>query len=299
MNKRIQAIAAAVLAVGLSSARAQEPAAPAMAPGEMGSMPETGSSGKSGAAQDGDMGMGPMSMQGGSPPPGARDPNAYADGYVRGPLKLGDEHSFGSLLVDRLEAVNTSDGNFAAYDLLGWYGRTYDRAVLKAEGHIERGRFRDARTELLWGHAVAIYWDTQLGARYDSGGGPGRGWLAFGIQGLAPYWFHVDATAYAGNQGRTAFRLAAEYELLFTQKLILQPRIELNAYGKSDPARGLGSGLSDLNAGLRLRYEIRREFAPYVGVEWSGRFGGTAELARAAGARASEMRLLAGVRFWF
>ncbi len=299
MNMRVSLATAVLLALGVSSVRAQEPAAPAMSPGEMGAMPGMNQGGKSGTAQDGAMDMGSMSMQGGSPPPGARDPNAYADGYVRGPLKLGDEHNFGSLLVDRLERGYARGNSFTAYDLLGWYGRTYDRAVLKAEGDYAGGKLQDARTELLWGHAVAAFWDTQLGVRYDSGVGPDRKWLAFGIQGLAPYWFHMDATAYAGDQGRTALRLAAEYELLFTQKLILQPRIELNAYGKGDPARGLGAGLSNLNAGLRLRYEIRREFAPYIGVEWSGKFSGTADLARASGARTSEARLVAGVRFWF
>lgn len=313
MNKQVGLITAAMLALGISSVQAQEPAAPAMAPGEMGSMPGMGEGGKSGAAQDsgqgmntmnrsGGMDMGSMSMQGGSPPPDARDPNAYADGYGFGPLprpRMGDEQNFGSLLVERLERVYARDQSSTAYDLLGWYGRTYDRAVLKAEGDYAGGRLQDARTELLWGHAVAIFWDTQLGVRYDSGVGPDRKWLAFGVQGLAPYWFHVDATAYAGDQGRTALRLAAEYDLLFTQKLILQPRIEANAYGKSDPARELGSGLSGLSAGVRLRYEIRREFAPYIGVEWNGTFGGTADFARAAGARARETRLVAGLRFWF
>jgi copper resistance protein B len=152
---------------------------------------------------------------------------------------------------------------------------------------------------LLWGHAVAAYWDTQLGVRYDSGVGTDRKWLAFGVQGLAPYWFEVEATAYAGEQGRTAFRLEAEYELLLTQKLILQPRIEANFYGKRDVARELGSGLSDLAAGVRLRYEIRREFAPYIGIERADKFGATADFARAAGHDTQETRIVAGLCFWF
>ena len=135
--------------------------------------------------------------------------------------------------------------------------------------------------------------------RYDSGVGPDRKWLAFGVQGLAPYWFEVDATVYAGEQGRSAFRLEAEYELLLTQKLILQPRIETNFYGRRDAARELGSGLSDLAAGVRLRYEIRRELAPYVGIERSGKFGETADFARAAGHDSQETRVVAGLRFWF
>lgn len=239
------------------------------------------------------------SMQGGSPPPDARDPHAWSDGYARGPLHLADEHGTGSLLVDRLESVSARDNVSTEYDLQAWYGRLYDRAVLKAEGEVDGGKFHDARTELLWGHAVRAYWDTQLGVRHDSGEKPDRNWLALGIQGLAPYWFEVDATAYVGEQGRTALRLAGEYELLLTQKLILQPRVEANFYGKSDDARERGSGLSDATLGLRLRYEIRREFAPYVGIERSNKYGGSADFARADGQRASESRAVAGLRFWF
>ena len=121
----------------------------------------------------------------------------------------------------------------------------------------------------------------------------------FGIQGLAPYWFEVDADVYVGDEGRTALRLDAEYELLLTQKLILQPRIEANFYGKRDAERALGAGLSDLTVAVRLRYELWREFAPYVGIERAGKFGATAEYARAAGEETKETRLVAGVRFRF
>jgi copper resistance protein B len=212
---------------------------------------------------------------------------------------MGDVHNFYGLLVDRLERVRTRDNASTEYDLQAWYGRDYDRVVLKAEGERDGGRLQEARTELLWGHAVAAYWDTQLGLRYDGGTEPSRQWLAFGVQGLAPYWFELETTAYFGEQGRTALRFAAEYELLLTQKLILQPRLETNLYGKRDEARALGHGLSDLVAGVRLRYEIRREFAPYVGIERSGKFGGTADFARADGKQTMETRVVAGLRFWF
>lgn len=263
--------------------------------GDMNSMP-----GMDHGAGGGAMEMGPM--QGGSAPPGARDPNAYSDGYGLGPIprpRMGDQHNFGFLLVDRLEATRARGNTSAAYDVQAWYGRDYNRAVVKAEGGVDQGKLQDARTELLWGHAIATYWDTQLGVRYDSGIGPGRGWLAFGVQGLAPYWFDVEATAYVGNQGRTALRLSTSYDLLLTQKLILQPRIDANFYGKRDPEREIGSGLSNVTAGMRLRYQLRREFAPYIGVEWGGKFGGTAEYARLAGQRTKETRLIAGVRAWF
>ena len=249
------------------------------------------------------------SMQGGTAPADARDPNAYSGGYtldsgpytLPGPrqLRMADEHNFGSLLVDRLEAVRTSDNTSAAYDILAWYGRDYDRAVLKSEGDYDNGAMEEASTELLWGHAITAYWNSELGLRYDSGEGPNRTWLAFGVQGLAPYWFETNATGYIGQDGRSAMKLEAEYEMLFTQKLILQPRIEADIYGKDDTERGTGSGLSQVTAGLRLRYEIRREFAPYVGIEWAGLFSKTADFARAAGLDSKKTRVVAGIRFWF
>ena len=276
-------IAGLALTLGASLARAQEPVP----------MPDM---------NHGGMSMGPASMQGGSAPPDARDPHAFSDGYDFGPIprpRLADEHNFGSLVVDRIENVNTRDNSFVTYDVSAWYGRDYDRAVVKAEGEVDGGKLQETRTELLWSHAVAAYWDAQLGARYDGGVDPGRSWLAFGVQGLAPYWFEMDVAAYVGEEGRTAFRLSAEYDLLLTQRLILQPSFEANAYGKRDAERSLGSGLSDLAAGLRLRYEIRREFAPYVGIERAAKFGGTADFARAAGEHTAETRYVAGARFWF
>lgn len=252
---------------------------------------------------------GDMHMQGGSAPPDARDPHAYSDGYTleSGPyarpgpraLRMADEHNFGALLVDRLERGYANHGHSTTYDAQAWFGRDYDRLVVKAEGDVASGKLQEARTELLWGHAIAPFWDAQLGARYDSGTGPDRSWLAFGVQGLAPYWFEVDAAAYVGDRGRTALRLGAEYELLLTQRLILQPRIELNAYGKSDDERRIGSGLSEAQTGLRLRYAFTRQFAPYIGIERTGKFGRTADLARADGEKTGVTRWVAGVRFWF
>ncbi|BDB28184.1 copper resistance protein B [Cupriavidus sp. P-10] len=258
----------------------------------------------------GAMDHGDMKMQGGSAPADARDPHAYSGGYQLGvgqyaladkrQLVMADEHLFASVLVDRLEWAHASGENAAAYEVQAWFGNSYDKLVLKAEGEAAKGRMHDARTELLWGHAVASYWDTQLGLRNDAGSGrPARNWLAFGIQGLAPYWFEVDATAYVGTSGRTALRLAAEYELLLTQRLILQPRIEANLYGKNDPETGIGSGLSSGTVGVRLRYEFSRQFAPYIGVERYQAFGNTADMIRTAGGRAGETRFVAGVRLWF
>jgi copper resistance protein B len=306
-SHRSRFTAAAVLALGLTGAQAQEPAAPtttdeaASMPGMDHSQMDHATTPATPANASPHAGHEMRGMQGGPAPADARDPHAYAEGYRLSPsaAHMGGHQSFSGLIVDRLEAVGTRDTTTAAYDLHAWYGGTYDRTVFKAEGDVDDGTIEDARTELLWGHAVAIYWDTQLGARWDSGGGENRGWLALGLEGLAPYWFEVEATAYVGDRGRTALRLATEYELLLTQRLVLQPRVEANFYGQSDPERGLGAGLSDLVAGVRLRYEIRREFAPYVGVEWAGKFGTTADLARAAGADPEETRVVAGLRLWY
>jgi len=246
--------------------------------------------------------MSESTVQGGSAPADARDPHAYSDGYTFGAgpkLRLGDEHNFASLLFDRLESVRTSDTTATVYDLMAWYGRDYDRAVLKAEGHIEDGKAEESSLELVWSHAIMAYWDTQLGIRHDSGVGPDRNWLAFGVKGLAPYWFEVDATAYIGTEGRTAMGIEAEYEIPFTQQLILQPRIETMLYGKEDIENGIGKGLAEITLGMRLRYEFIREFGPYIGVEWKSLQGETASMARDAGLDTRETLYIAGVRMWF
>ena len=256
----------------------------------------------------------PMRMQGGNAPADARDPDAYSGGYQLGHglyalphaegftphhLMMADQQNFASVLIDRLERSGSSRGVETVYDGRATFGTAYEKLVIKAEGEGARGKIADARTELLWGRAVGAYWDTQLGLRNDAGSGrPGRNWLAFGVQGLAPYWFELEATAYLGEGGRTALRLAGEYELLITQRLILQPRIETSFHGQTDPAVHIGSGLASAAAGIRLRYEINRQFAPYIGVERTGAYGSTADMARAAGERPRQTRWVAGVRMW-
>ncbi len=247
------------------------------------------------------MDMGAMNMQGGGPPPDARDPD-YSDGVDYGSMRgmdMDDDAKHLYVLFDNLEYRYNSDGNAQAIDAQAWYGGDRNKLWLKLDGERSDGRLGATRTEVLWNHAISTYWGAQVGLRHDLGDGPTRNWTAIGVQGLAPYWFDLEATAYVGQSGRTALRVEAEYELLFTQRLILQPDVEVNFYGMDDPARGIGSGLSDLDVGLRLRYEITRKFAPYVGVAWSRKFGNTADYARVAGEDAQDTQLVAGFRIWF
>jgi copper resistance protein B len=247
------------------------------------------------------MDMQGMQMQGGKAPPDARSAD-YSNGIGYGSMPgmhMLDDAALGMLLIDRLEYFDGRNGNGVALDAQGWYGTGANKLWVKAEGERSAGRLQDLRTEALWARPIGIYWNTQLGVRHDFGVGPGRTWAAFGVQGLAPYWFDVEATFYVGQAGRTAFRFESEYELLLTQRLILQPRFEMNLYGRDDPARGIGSGLSNAEVGLRLRYEFSRKFAPYVGVEFERKFGRTADFAHNAGEPAFDPRLVAGLHFWF
>lgn len=214
-------------------------------------------------------------------------------------MQMDDTARTGMVLLDQLEWRDSAEGSAAVWEAEGWYGGDYDKVWLRTEGERVDGTTQNARADLLWDRVVARWWSVQAGAREDFGQGPARTWAAIGVQGLAPYWFNTEATFYVGDAGRTAFRLKMEYELLLTQRLILQPEGEANLYGKSDPARQLGSGLSDLEIGLRLRYEVRRQFAPYVGLVWSRNFGGTAAFVREAGGSARDVQLVAGVRAWF
>jgi copper resistance protein B len=232
-----------------------------------------------------------------TPPAPPEQPMAdMSDAQMADVMQMHDDAAFGMFKLDQFE--HALEGSTSAWEAEAWYGSDFDKLWLRSQDAHESGR-SDLRTELFWDHAFAAFWDWQLGARHDSGSGPQRDWAAFGVQGLAPYWIELEATAYLGEQGRSAARLRAEYELLLTQKLILQPELELDLYGKSDRQRQVGAGLSDATFGLRLRYEIRREFAPYVGIVWTRRFGDAADFARAAGHDASDAQVVAGLRIWF
>jgi copper resistance protein B len=213
-------------------------------------------------------------------------------------MGMNDRALFGKVMLDRLE---WRDAEVASYewDAAAWYGGDFNKVWLASEGEHVGGAVADARVELLWDRILTAWWSTRLGLREDAGVGPTRDWLAFGIAGLAPGFFELEAMAFVGDSGRTAMRLSADYDLLITQHLVLQPEAEVNVYGSDDPERFIGSGLSDLDIGLRLRYELRREFAPYLGVSWSKRFGASADFAEAAGEDPDELSFVLGIRLWF
>jgi len=230
-----------------------------------------------------------MVLPGPAPAAGpAQEPHAH----------MADNPWHGQVLLDQLEWQDAAGGALA-WDLTAWAGTDNHRALLRAEGGREDGVTEENRLELLWWRPLTARWDLVLGIRQDLEPGSPRSYVAAGVQGLAPGWIHVEATAYFGERGQSAASMKAGPELLLTNRLILAPQVELEAYGRDDEANGIGSGLGEVTAGLRLRYEIRREVAPYVGVEWSGKLGDTGDLAREAGESVRDARWVAGLRTWF
>ncbi|BCT92479.1 copper resistance protein B [Lysobacter helvus] len=176
-----------------------------------------------------------------------------------------------------------------------WIGTDTDKLWLRSEGERIDERTEAADLEVLYGKPIARWWDLVAGVRHDFKPGASQDWAAIGVTGTTPYKIELEATAYIGASGRTAARIEAEYEALLTNRLILQPLVELNLNGKDDPARHVGAGLSTAEAGLRLRYEVTRQFAPYIGVVYERAFGDTADLRHDA----SDTRVVAGFRIWF
>ncbi|MQQ34713.1 copper resistance protein CopB [Pseudomonas sp. SZ57] len=202
-------------------------------------------------------------------------------------------------LADKLEWQDANDGSALAWDLSGWIGGDIDRLLLRSEGERTNGKTEEAEIQALWGHSISPWWDVVAGARQDFKPGAPQTWAAFGLQGQAISDLDIEATAFIGEAGQTAARLEADYDLQLTSNVVLQPTAELNFYGKNDPQRGNGSGLSTSEFGLRLRYEIIPQFAPYIGVSWDRSYGKTADYAREDDEDTQDARLVVGVRMWF
>ena len=208
--------------------------------------------------------------------------------------------AFSKLMLDRLEYRMGEGANTSHWEGEGWIGGDINRFAFKTEGEGEaRGRLEHAEVQALYSRAIDPWFNLEAGVRHDFSPGQDRSYAVIGIDGLAPYWFEVSAQAFLSTKGEAHARLEASYDQRITQRLILQPAAEMNFAAQDVPELGIGSGLSDIELGLRLRYEFAREFAPYVGVNWQRKLGDTARFARADGDDASATALVMGVRFWF
>jgi len=231
--------------------------------------------------------------------------DAYSDPAEMGRVRasLWKEHgggSFSQIMFNLAEYRIRKGRDGFRWDGEGWFGTDIDRLVVKSEGE---GRFGDgvesAEIQALYSRAIDPYFNLQAGIRHDLPPNPSRTYATLGVEGLAPYWFEVEAAVFLSDKGDVLARVEGYYDQRITQRLILQPRVEFNLAAQDVRAAGIGSGLSDAELGLRLRYEIRREFAPYVGISYDRTFGDTARFARASGEKAGATSLVAGVRAWF
>lgn len=211
----------------------------------------------------------------------------------------GDDPLLSKVMLDQLEIRDVEGDNLLVLAGQAWIGKDLHKLWLKTELERVDNETEEAELQALYSQAVSTYWDFQVGVRHDYQPTPSRSWAVIGFQGLAPYFFEIDTALFIGESGRTALRLEAEYEMLFTQRLVLSPEIEVNFYGQNDVETGVGSGLSDVQMGLRLRYEIRREFAPYIGVNWVKKYGNSADFASSAGQDVEDTQLVIGLRAWF
>ena len=199
----------------------------------------------------------------------------------------------------RAEIDTQIDGeNAFNWDGEAWIGGDRNRLWLKSEGEIEDGDTHSAEIQALWSRSVADFWDVQTGLRVDLEPDTTT-YLVIGLQGLAPYQFETEATAFVSEHGDISARFHQSLDFHFTQRLVAEPHIEVNAYAQDIEARNIGAGLSDVEVGLQLRYEISRKFAPYVDLVWERALGETASLMRADGEDIEGSALRAGIRFWF
>lgn len=216
--------------------------------------------------------------------------------------QLAVEHGgsrYWKVMAETLEVRPSSAGDTYAWEGEAWYGGDIHRLVLKTEGEGGGGDLHAAEVQALYGRAIGPYFNLQAGVRQDLQPRPRRTYATVGFEGVAPYWFELEGVLFLSNKGELSARLEGSYDLRLTQKLILEPRAELNISAEDTPALGLGNGLTDAELGLRLRYAFTPEFAPYIGVNYERKLGDTADLARTAGEGAGETRLVVGLRAWF
>ena len=204
------------------------------------------------------------------------------------------------ILFDLAEYQPRPGGDGYRWESDAWFGGDIDRLQIKTEGEGKFGEpIDDFEVQALYSRAISPFWNAHVGIRHDIAPNPSRTYAVVGVEGLAPYWLHLTGQLFLSDKGDVRARFEGSYDERITQKLILQPRFELNLSAQNMPAIGVGSGLTSFEVGARLRYEFRKEFAPYIGVEWSGQTGDTARYTRLAGEKPNAVNVVAGVRFWF
>jgi copper resistance protein B len=219
--------------------------------------------------------------------------------------QMGETQFNYSIQVEELEYGFNGGENPLSWDSTSWFGGDWNRVWLKIEGEMSTvDPDMDGEAQLLYSRLIAPFWEIQVGLRGDlvvteEQATTGRGHLALGLNGLAPYWFEVEPTVFVSHRGDVSFRLRAAYDLFVTQRLVAHASFETNIAIQSVPEFGVGSGFNDIEFGLRVGYQVARELTPYVGILWNRAFGETADLRRTAGGMESDLRGVAGVRFWF
>lgn len=222
----------------------------------------------------------------------------FAASAVAGGME--DDPIVTKVMIDQLETRITDGDDPLVFEGQMWIGKDLNKFTIKADFEQVKGITEELELQALYSKAIAVYWDFQIGVRQDlKPSNFKRNWLAIGFQGLAPYWYEIDTALFIGESSQVGLRFSAEYEWMFTQRWVLSPEFEVNFHSKDDVETGVGSGLSDTQLGLRLRYEIKREFAPYIGVNWNKKYGNTADFARTAGQAVDDSQIVVGIRAWF
>ncbi|NTS66711.1 copper resistance protein B [Sphingomonas sp. HHU CXW] len=268
----------------------------------------SGMAGMPGMAMEGVQQTGTALAAGNTPAPPPPTDHAADSVYGADAMAMGRHHlqqhhggqNFNQVLLNLAEYQFRNGRDGYRWDGEAWFGGDINRLFVKTEGE---GAFREglesAEIQALYSRAIGPYFNLQAGVRQDLGPSPKRTYATVGFEGLAPGWFEVEGALFLSNKGDVLGRLEGYYDQRITQRLILQPRAELNFAAQDVPENRIGSGLSNAELGLRLRYEVRREFAPYLGVSWDRRFGDTARFARAEGDKATSRSIVAGIRMWF
>ena len=216
-----------------------------------------------------------------------------------GALHMVDDPFITKVMIDALEVGRNKEGtNTLTLEADAWLGYDLHKLWLKTDLEMSGGKLEEGELQALYSRGISPYWDVQAGVRKDFKP-VGREWAVVGMKGTAPYLFDIDASFAVGKGGQTNARFNAEYELMLTQKAVLAPELDLSFYGKDDEEAGVGSGFSQASVGFRLGYEFKREFAPYIGVRWTKKFGNTADFARAEGEDVSDTQLVLGIEAWF